>query len=515
MKEILKKNLNKGENAMKKGLFVFALAMVLVFSVATIAGAKYGGFSPLNSTATPWGEYGVIAWEDAVEIMVQNNVPIGLRGTAHGGYVTTTTKCAACHSAHRASGLPNGTPSNTNQRFLTAGGDNCSTCHTDWGSMTTSKLIEWGETDGGPHRSGRRGCLLCHNSGIHGGSSSRYNVMNVFMLGNTRGRGDDGTNANTFPLAANSRDAQIAREIANLTMGALSAPAATYTGTGTNGAWWADGPRVGAAKGMNPIGGARNADYAAARSLATGYTCSEAGCHQNTVMFNTRWGMGFDRYSTGTGTYAGADVRITGHAMPSLSRQNDGGNNQACGPCHPGSPAGFPTASTVAGRRDDSRRVYGCAQCHDMVGVATNAAAFPHGNRNIKVYEWLASGEQTATMLGASGGNLWMYSGSIARRADLNQGNNPGTTATTQTFQGPTSINPSAATSTREWKVMTGVTNGTGKASAGNTGMLDGACLKCHVTIDAASGGHQAEFMRHGYRPATSITGSSRMFLYK
>jgi hypothetical protein len=92
----------------------------------------------------------------------------------------------------------------------------------------------------------------------------------------------------------------------------------------------------------------------------------------------------------------------------------------------------------------------------------------------------------------------------------------------------PATINTGFAD--KSWKVMTGVTTGNGVAVAGRTGMLDGACLKCHVAIDSASTAAAgsligtngvADAIRHEKTlplvPGASgyLTGSSRVFLYK
>ena len=549
----------KGELIMKRTIIALVLVTAFVFAFTAVAGAKYAGFTPIR-TAQETQPYhpvtnpnggkiqGFITFPEARVEMARNAVPATLANTAHGGYVTTSTKCAVCHSAHRASGYnpdaaegdASGSTSGAinqanaqNQRFLTAGETTCAGCHVNQGAQASRLLVEWGLPNGGPHSAPNRGCTLCHNAGIHGLSSSSFNVMNAFMLGNTRGRGDNNSQAANTGI---DRDTQIRNEInagkvlrggvldIPTTSSFTRAPAAPGTvANGTGSTWWYDGARSLGAVGTIPGGsGMTGAQYGAARSLATAYTCSEVGCHVNTAMFNLNWGMGFER-----ALYAGGTTTITGHVMPGLRATGSG--NQACGPCHAGNPAGFPTASTVAGSRDISRQAYGCDQCHDMVGVATNSTAFPHGNRGILVYEWLASGEQTETAMTA--GNLWMYAGNIARAAGTT-----GTGATRVTaMQGPTSAN--AGFADQSWFVLTGVTRGaegipghpgfTGTATPG-TGLVDGSCLKCHVAIDGASraalNSHWSCALRHDWtqltngQPSwngTAVTGSARLFLYR
>ena len=584
----------KGELLMKRIGTILALVAVLVLGFCTVAGATYRGFTPVRTQAELDAGIlqGFITFAEAKVEMDRNGVPDELQTSAHGGYITTTTKCAVCHSAHRASGYNDeavqGTAAGSisgdanlsnvqKQTFLTAGSTTCEGCHVSRGAQASRLLVEWGVDGGGPHAAPRRGCLLCHNAGIHGLSSSSYNVMNVFMLGNTRRHTSQGAGwpADGTWLGGNpeTRDEQIAREIEEgrvLRGEVLDVPAASsLTGVAADpsedSTWWYDGDRV-----LAPIGGVPEGlgtvQYAAARSLATAYTCGESGCHANTAMFNLNWGMGFTRRhqvkdpDTGSNKTTG-QVEVTGHVMPVFRAY--GNSNQSCGPCHAGNPAGFPTASTEAGKRDDSRRAYGCDQCHDMVGVATNSTAFPHGNRGLKAYEWLADGTQNEVDL--SGGNLWMYGGSIARAdhpdipaTDASQvGADVTAAGGGATFRGATSENVSFAD--QSWTILTGITAGRygipghgnipddPNGSHGNpissdkpgTGLTDGSCLKCHVPLDDVSretlGSVAADALRHAWNrggshassnpdwgdatapkwTGTAPTNSSRLFLYR
>jgi len=523
---------SKGEITMKKTIMILVLVTAFVLSFGAVAGAKYAGFTPIRSAQEIEAGtlQGFITFPEAKKEMTRNTVDKSLQSSAHGGYVSTTTKCAVCHSAHRATGVlataTEGTTSSTikvaNQKFLTDGGSACVGCHTGEGAQASTLLVEWGGTAGGPHTAPGRGCTLCHNAGVHGLSTSKFNVMNAYMLGSTRGKGDAGTGTLN---AGKTRDQLIEDEIKAgkvLRGGTLDVPVGFIDGKSpivatptANSTWWATGSRVLAEAGA-PAPDTNANTFAAARSLATAYTCGEEGCHTQSVMFNLNWGMGFDRVDYITGEV----TPVTGHILPSV-RATGGPTGNACGPCHAGNVAGFPTASSGAGAGDPSRRAYGCDQCHDMVGVATNTTAFPHGNRNIKVYEWV-DGEQRETT--ATSGNLWMYGGSVAKKA--------GVSANSRAYRGPKSDDGGFADT--NWTVLTGVTSGGpgkddpagsgGKLPGTGTGLRDGACLKCHVAMDAASmkaaGSQAAAYSNHSAPSQTSInnnnvTGSGRLFLYR
>ena len=563
-----------------------------------------------------------------------------LQGTVHGGYVTTTTKCVVCHSVHRATGLEDparvgslnnpGTnvQRNQNQAFLTAGASSCIECHVIWGSQPSRLLVEWGgpwgsyTAGGGPHGGPRRGCTMCHNAGIHGLTTSQFNVMNVFMLGNTRRAGEAWceNHQNLSPLpcpdcgvvggnpgagppnpANMNRDEQILAEM-HLWTGPDSRGYIPIQIPGEPGAdplntwWWTGARSLGPVGGTPPamdaigtIGTTVGAAYGAARSMATAYTCGEAGCHTTGAFFLTNWGVGKERADsirrqTGVMEPDGAvptaaqnnamrrigDVDVTGHVTPSARATS--GPNQACGPCHAGNPAGFPRASTNVGARDTSRRAYGCDQCHDMVGIATNSTAWPHGNRNIVVYEWTADGVQldAARTLNATGqvvagpniartGNLWMYAGSIARSYDATMQDRPtgAAGAPLQSFLGsgdPVTGIDAPNFADQSWFVMTNVASGRYGVPSNaadtlvtntGTGLVDGSCLKCHVAMDSASmsaaGSQAADALAHAWGRGnaagvpsatgaawagtgtprapewTGVTplGSSRLFLYR
>jgi len=643
--KIIFESKTKGERNMKRSIVILALVTAFVFAFGSVAQATFRGFTPIRNQAQldEGILQGFITFPEARREMQRNFSAAGdftgdigatLQGTAHGGYVTTTTKCVVCHSAHRASGVPEGRyvwdglpfGSNNanmvwvegpqegdasgstsgainlanarNQFFLTAGSTTCESCHVNAGGQASRLLVEWGGpygtyTGGGPHGSPARGCVMCHNAGIHGLTGSSFNVMNVFMLGQTRGaiRG-------TTPNPAFNRDAQIRAEIENyqvLRGQTLDIPvnssfdrAPVLTNPSAGSTWWYNGVRALGPMGGLPgatatndlattgIPGAPNANqFAAARSLATAYTCGETGCHVATAMFNLNWGMGFSRadyvrnpypaaspdggvqvgHSPAPGRDAQGNITpghenrattVTGHIMPSVRTSGSANQNQACGPCHGGNTVGFPTASTEPDQQDNTRRAFGCDQCHDMIGVATNTTAWPHGNRNIVVYEWVDGIQRLST---AGAGNLWMYGGNIARAEGSGNDRNAGGLQDHNRFVGPDpALDPGTRFADMNWLVLTGIGSGRYGLDVGrptsqtwsadpiylppnmqpnpanptvpsdgllytvNTGLTDGSCLKCHVAIDSASmnalGSYAADALYHGWRMGMDNDGN-------
>ena len=461
MKNMKENSLLLGGNTMKKTFVVLASAALLVFAFAAVAGAKYAGYAKdgsatvqgtgtsavvVNST-TP----GYLSWGGAQSIMNINyggNAP-SFAGTAHGGYVTTTTKCAVCHSAHRATGIgviasvaptANNTAAGVVNQFLTNAGDSCVQCHTTWGATPAALLIEWGNTSptaGGPHSSAHAAtatdaCSNCHQGGIHGSGSSIYWGMNAFMLG-----GNNDTQITN----------ELAQQEASTASGALAA---------TN--WFFNGGTYTTAIGGMPTGTTAST-YAVARSMLTGYTCSQSGCHTNSVFANATWGQTYTRADAVTG----ADVQMTGHATSMSNGAHAANSSQAgCGPCHPGNSAGG--YRFTAGVAAPSARQYGCDQCHDMVGVATNSTAFPHGNQNIEVYQWDNTGAISTATVGR--GNIWMYQSNMA--------------ATSNSTAVP------LPTIDKSFQVIQDAVPGSGNTrDPGN--IVDGVCLKCHVAYDSTS----------------------------
>ncbi|MDR1776101.1 MAG: hypothetical protein LBS17_06660 [Actinomycetes bacterium] len=455
--------------------------------------------------------------------MATNGVPTAYTASIHGGYTTTTTKCAVCHSAHRAISKDN------INRFLTTSSA-CEQCHTDYGTGTATKIIEWAQVNGsggsgGPHDT-VGGCSACHKGGIHGAGNSAYWGMNAFMLGA-------------------EADAQITAEVINGNNNNINIDTnLAGNGSGTN--WFVNGVTTSPDQGAVPtdlvtVGG--STVYATAKATATGYTCGRSGCHEHSTLSINRWGTTLQRDTayglTGTTGHASpaghkADYpnASSGADNPSIGDSNAGGNvsantalgwepsrttqaNGQCAPCHPGGsilcgPTGAsvnaPTSysqgvqgAATTGSGDvalvGSARTYGCDQCHDMVGVSTGTTAFPHGNRGIKVYEFTwnsaapwsnvaadltANLTRSETLLSTTGGNLWMYASNCAYVDDGRHGQ-----ADVYTNRMDKDITVLENT----------VTDGTNVASTTDT-----VCLKCHVPVDAVSVGY--------WRSITGLDGS-------
>ena len=479
-----------GGNIMKKMLFVLASVALLVFAFSAVAGAKYAGYmldgAAINSS-TPSKAPGYLSWNGAKALMTKNNTAGDLTNlgvdaatqslvlsTPHGGYITTTTKCAVCHSAHRAVGATQSdgvTPAvgTIKNQFLTFGDDSCVACHTYWGAAQTANLkVEWSNpADGGasgPHGSG--GCTNpCHAAGVHGSTGSQYWGMNAYMLG--------GIN-----------DQQITDELPLQQARATDASQVMTDNSATAGInWFISGGTVNTAVGGMPSG-LTSATYAAGRSLLTGYTCSRPGCHVNSVFANMTWGQTYARRQlapSGSDTTT-AFMATTGHtSAPGIGHAG----NSGCGPCHPGGYSGgyrYDTTQLNSPQAISNSTAYGCDQCHDAVGQLSNSTAFPHANRGIKIFEWTKNGamslvsDRIGTSVGA--GNIWMYAGNIASTG----GNN--TTLVDKSFT-----------------LLTDAVS-----SGGQLGNFeDGFCLKCHVPIDSTSA------KVYGVAPSVSTTTTATL----
>ncbi|MCL2680604.1 MAG: hypothetical protein FWF11_03925, partial [Coriobacteriia bacterium] len=243
----------------------------------------------------------------------------------------------------------------------------------------------------------------------------------------------------------------------------------------------------------------------------------------------------------------GAPTAMTGHTTGAWGY---GGSRTGCAPCHPGGAGGgyryFPgdlnwvivgdtvggaTAGNInprgltspGGHIDDvaagapagetyaemmvqigTTRTYGCNQCHDMIGVATNSPAWPHGNRNILAWEWTDFDNIERDRFGrlprttwidsrvestVTAGNLWMYSASISRvvpgiqigaAAGANQHPEHDLYGNTLNWQEDLTVADPAFT------IVYGV--GNSGPNVGRMGEIqDGVCLKCHIPTDPAS----------------------------
>ena len=479
-----------GEITMKKLLFVLASAALLVFAFAAVAGAKYAGYfldgSKASATAGASSTPGYLSWGGATTLMNNNgiNSSNALSSSAHGGYITTTTKCAVCHSAHRATG---GASAGTiNNQFLTAGGSSCVQCHTAWGSTQARSLVEWAnpESNAGPHTH-VGSCSACHQGGIHGSGNSAYWGMNAFMLGG-------------------SNDAQIAAELpAQIARSSKGGMALISDGTaGNNTDWFVNGGTHVGGNGSMPSNFTRSPDlayFAAQKSILTGYTCARSGCHINSAFANVTWGQTYSRAQTGD---PANQFMTTGHSTaPGADNATGTGSDSAgCAPCHAGTVAGgyrymgynANNYYMVDGTDPNhSARAFGCDQCHDMIGTATNSTAFPHGNRAIQVYEWTGQpgatvDDITQTTKTVNSGNIWMYRGN---QAAIEQGTDTPAAAGLPWADGTwgQTVGPGRSTKMVDPSI-TVIENSVGPNATGNPGtVVDGACLKCHLAFDAAS----------------------------
>ena len=408
---------------MKKTTLVLVMAAVLVLSFSAVAMAKYAGYAynnplPLASGGTtPNAAVGYLSWDGAKALMTENGVDAALLTTPHGGYTAATSKCAVCHSTHRAA--TDRTSSGVGEYWkLTPGGMSCVACHTANGSNPVpSALVEWADTysDGGPHD--RQNCLgACHSS-IHGAGGSEYAGMRAYNLT---------PNADALIAAAFA---------AGNTVDSTSSPAGSNP-TGTYGIINEEYFKAGTTEGLvdgrtaNQIG----QDLSNFRAFATGYTCGQAGCHTSSQFAVNVNGYAEMRAGDPADS-AVLNTAMTGHItnMPS-----------GCGPCH---------------GRSDSK----CALCHDMIGQATNSSAFPHSNRNITILERLADGQDWTPRAIGRTTNLWMYSGD----------------ATYRDAAGEPSTTPASGTTAAGQQARTLIEgNAAWSAPVGN--IVDGTCLKCH-----------------------------------
>ncbi|MCL2024304.1 MAG: hypothetical protein FWG78_00800 [Coriobacteriia bacterium] len=483
---------------MKKVLLTLALAAMLVFAFASVAGAKYAGYAidgnrdrnEINSeTGTvnspqpgflSWG--GAIRMQDASGFTAAATAPgaPGV-GNVHGGYAIASSKCFVCHSAHRA-GVA------TTRASLTMGGAACGICHTVWGGGGANKKVEYNRDEMRPHSSADTTCHQCHGGGIHGGGGSEFAGMNMFLIG---GRADSLIRAEIGADAADN-----------------SKPNQIPSGLTAARTWFFDNAPASSDAWTIPTGLNRQT-WSVAKGTVTGMTCNRSGCHTNSVFAINEWGVGATRNVSSSnlgaamgGTDTNTDpIAHTGHINPGRYR-NTGGDD--CAPCHAGNvSAGF-RMRTVAGYEDaepvgvdgDRSTAYGCDQCHDMVGVQTGTTAFPHGNR-VAVYEWDDNGAAVTTT--STAGNLWMYAGNIAQISTVNS-----TWSTWRQADGitapagsrvPSPVDPS-------FRVINGAVGSNNDGTA-----KDGACLKCHITTDDASfyhlvGSYPATVGPDGFRQA-------------
>lgn len=514
---------------MKKTLILLSLAMVLVFAFATAAGAVYAGFEPVSGYGNVPGAYpynpaagttGYLPWADASAQMAANGVDAATSRSAHGGYTTATTKCFACHSAHRAT--YDATASLRANASL-GGQYTCDLCHSG-ASQVSSRMIEWGATTT-THTYEGISCTTCHKGSIHGRKVSKYGAMNVYMLGNDSDAKLDVFAADTTAQATDANDTEMFDfNTTTEMMNGWFENATVAPGADGNLPFKAAGMEVfgGAAVPADrtlfnwatdkaPLSSPSAGTFAAAKSLATAATCNRSGCHNASA---------FGVFAFGETDVTSGVTDKTGHTMP-IYRPNYT-SDATCGPCHPGAPvagmrntvladtdalatreqAGSWTDSNGAASGGDSTGVdglgtyanglktgttavtaeefrrargYGCDQCHDAIGSVTKTTAFPHATDGIKMFEWASNGDRSITAANVAAGNLWMYAGDINFTQSAMFGPVVASNGTTATVVTVTTM-PVLANYNQAFTLISGARGGSafGKVS-------DGACLKCHV----------------------------------
>ncbi|MCL2332644.1 MAG: leucine-rich repeat protein [Actinomycetia bacterium] len=430
-------------------------------AVSATQGVYAGAFLNGGDPANP----GYLSWSGAVALNTANGDATSQALQAagpHGGYVTSTVKCVVCHSVHRAKGFGKDANGVLINKYLTLGDDSCVMCHTTWGGGSASSLIEWGDPStgaAGPHTVASDGtpatCTTsCHTGGVHGSGTSEFHAMNAWMLGS-------------------DKDAAIVQAFSN---GNVNPKTITYNvpNGGLGADWFQNGTTPAPADGTLPVGVVNAAQFAAAKSTATGYTCAKSGCHNSGQFVVNAWGYSDANQldpDGNTTSFTGHSSGMVGHTDLSDS----GLLSPSCAPCHPGGLAGGYRTSETTLIANSSARSFGCDQCHDAVGIATNSTAFPHGNINVQAYEWNSDGIRTAT--GLVGGNLWMYASDIASvNMEVLQyaGKNDQASYYAAAQLGVD----------KSFKVIPDAV-GTVHVDGGN--ISDAVCIKCHVPTDQAS----------------------------
>ena len=409
---------NRGAISLKRALFVLALAAALVFAFSSVAMAKYAGY---GYNVDGGRHVGYLSWNGAVAVN-----PAQAGTSPHGGYTANTTKCAVCHSVHRAA--TDQTAAGVGAYWkLTPGGNSCIACHTATGSNPSALLVEWPSlyADGGPHRSFN--CMgQCH-AGVHGGIASEYGTAAKFLLNPNRSAGT----TNGYDGMDDGLTAAIAA--GNIGGGVTEANLVTWPALA--------GERQGV------------------RAMVTGYLCGQPGCHTGSQFAVNADGYAEGRTLPANATNGPYDEFFTGH--------NTSATTTVCSSsgCH-----------SVAGGVGDSK----CATCHDFRGVVTNTSAWPHANRGIDVYEWIRpSGNLEVNTTAVVSGNLWMYTGDVTFRDEFGE---PTQTAMWDGFlvrYPPIFVQGYESEFINTRTVLQG--NAAFNLSVGTPGNIqDGVCLKCH-----------------------------------
>jgi hypothetical protein len=338
MKQALTKTNTKQGVSMKKTLFVMALAVVLVFALAATAlatsaktwnyqadyyswGSNYGNgiqvsTGTANTSTNTLGLGGAVVTNASYTSGILNsNQTAG--GGVHSNYTSTTAKCGICHSVHRAKG--------DGVHLLNTSDATCAGCHISGTSTVTNVVVAWGTTAAklaGPHSSASGSCTSrsCHATSPHGVGGSEYGLFNAKLL-----------NA--------AVDEAVSAAASNPASSGVTAALLTGAGANTNFTGQADAVRI-------------------------GYTCNQAGCHEQSqfAVIKAKWAENKEGVYPGTEPWT---VSKTGHLSVS---------------------AVGTTAYTAASS---------CAGCHDQTDSTTRSGyTFPHAQRatgagaGVQTYLW-------------------------------------------------------------------------------------------------------------------------------
>jgi hypothetical protein len=172
MNEMTHTESTQGAKAMKKSLFVTALAVALVFAFSATAFAV-GPFFLSGTTGSNSAYAGYLSWNYIKGLDAANNA-----GTPHGGYTTTSNKCQVCHATHRAvkggavlTAIPAAYSLNTGAASPNGYTKGCGWCHNVGGFATSVSMSASGTIS--PHSN----CNRCHTASPHGVGVSEYEVL--------------------------------------------------------------------------------------------------------------------------------------------------------------------------------------------------------------------------------------------------------------------------------------------------------------------------------------------------
>lgn len=283
---------------MKRTILVVALAVALTFAFTASAYAMDA--SAFETDYYTWAQ---------VSGLGANPANPGV----HANYLATTAKCGICHSVHRARG--------DGFKLLNATVATCAGCHAAGTGTVTTKLVSW--QGGGPHSSGNP--ALCAQRACHATTPH-------------------GVGASTYPL--------FAAKLINVGVDVVVGPIAT---AGTNGFDVQDLNAVPAPTNLTPLTEAER------QAVVAGYTCAQAGCHQDTML----------------------TVLVKNHAEARL----DPAVNKT----------GHLSVAAFNAAAASYKAVAGCTSCHDQTdGGTTSGYTFPHsqtaqGATNLadRAYLWM------------------------------------------------------------------------------------------------------------------------------